>query len=79
MSLAKLDYFRYILSGTTYIFSGGYSLIASLGNLLKRPTDDELVYNGLNNLYLVREEVTQREQKMRESVQTYLIKAKESI
>ena len=77
MSLVKLDYFRYILSGTTYIFSGGYSLIASLGDLFKRPTDDELVYNGLNNLYLVREEVTQREQKMRESVQTYLTKAKE--
>jgi len=77
MSLVKLDYFRYVLSGTTYIFSGGYSLIASLGDLFKRPTDDELVYNGLNNLYLVREEVTQREQKMRESVQTYLTKAKE--
>lgn len=75
--MSKLDYFRYIISGTTYIFSGGYSLIASLGNLLKRPTDDELVYNGLNNLYLVREEVTQREQKMRESVETYLTKAKE--
>ena len=75
--MTKLDYFRYILSGTTYIFSGGYSLIASLGDLFKRPTDDELVYNGLNNLYLVREEVTQREQKMRESVQTYLTKAKE--
>tara|TARA_A100001015_G_scaffold71144_1_gene78816 strand:+ start:3045 stop:3758 length:714 start_codon:yes stop_codon:yes gene_type:complete len=77
MSLAKLDYFHYIISGTTYIFSGGYSLIASLGNLLKRPNDDELVLNGLNNLYLVREEVTQREQKMRESVQIYLNKAKE--
>ena len=77
MSFAKLDYLRYILSGTTYIFSGGYSLIASLGDLFKRPTDDELVYNGLNNLYLVREEVTQREQKMRESVQVYLNKAKE--
>jgi len=75
--MSKLDYFRYILSGTTYIFSGGYSLIASLGDLFKRPTDDELVYNGLNNLYLVREEVTQREQKMRESVQVYLNKAKE--
>ena len=60
MSLAKLDYFHYIISGTTYIFSGGYSLIASLGNLLKRPNDDELVLNGLNNLYLVRRSYTAR-------------------
>jgi hypothetical protein len=70
---------QYIYTGSSYILSGGYTLLHYIGTLFSTPTEEELVKKGLEHLYLVRDTVTSREKHLREQVQHYTSKASEFI
>ena len=74
----KTEHLNNFYVGTSYLITKSYEFFSYLYSLLpETPSDEARVDKGLDNLYAVRVEVTNREQTLRNNVTTYLLKAKE--